>query len=477
MFEPTKTELPELKPDGTQPFIEFEHHTRKFKAPVVIYADFETLKKPLTVEHDESKSSTTRLAEMPPCSGAFRVVSDYPELNMGYHQYVGEDAVEKFLKGLVKIGDQIRYILNNEKPMKISAEEQKAFNRCNTCHICDKYIESNELKVRDHDHITGMYRGCAHQSCNVNFNYRNFQIPVYFHNLKGFDGHLIIQGLRKMNFQNIRLIAQNFEKYMSISFGEFRFLDSFAFMSSSLDKLSGNLLKDGKHNFKYTLGDGLNKTQEELILRKGVYPYDYIDSLDRFNETKLPSIEKFYSELNEGGISVKDYQHAKDVWEAFQMNTLREYHDLYLRTDINLLADVFEAFRKTAIENYGLDPANGYFTLPNYAWDAMLKKTGVKLEQLTDINMYQMCEQGVRGGTSLISHRYAHANNKYMKDYDSEKDTTYIMYLDANNLYGHSMGQNLPVGNFEWVHLDENQISNYCDGDIGYFVKCDLHYP
>jgi hypothetical protein len=279
--------------------------------------------------------------------------------------------------------------------MIITAKQEQEFQNATYCHICEKPIKNGDVKVRDHDHINGLYRGCAHQDCNINLNHKNFKIPVYFHNLKGVDGHLIIQGLKKMNFENIQIIAQNFEKYMTFSFGEFRFLDSFAFMSSSLDTLSSNLLKDGRENFKHTLNSDLNESQKKLILSKGVYPYEYMDSYERFNETELPPIEKFYSTLSESHISQEDYEHAKKVWEDFNIKNLGEYHDLYLKTDVLLLSDVFETFRNTAMKNYGLDPAQGYFTLPNYAWDAMLKMTGVVLVQLTDIDMYQFCEQAI----------------------------------------------------------------------------------
>ena len=242
MFEPTKTELPKMIKcdDGTwkKPTITFKNHARKFKAPVAIYADFETFVKKTRNVHDDTKSSTTKLADLPPCSYAFNIVSDYPELNHGMTLYRGEDAVQDFLYKLMKVGDKIRKVLDHEKKMIITPKQDKEFKKCTTCHICEQKILDGETKVRDHDHINGLYRGCAHQSCNVNLNHKNFKIPVFFHNLKGFDGHLIIQGLTKMNFSNIKLIAQSFEKYMTISFGEFSFLDSFAFMASSLDKLS-----------------------------------------------------------------------------------------------------------------------------------------------------------------------------------------------------------------------------------------------
>jgi hypothetical protein len=282
-----------------------------------------------------------------------------------------------------------------------------------------------------------------------------------------------------MNFSKIQIIAQNFEKYMTFSFGEFRFLDSFAFMSSSLDNLSANLLKDGIHNFKHTLNNDYTKEQNALLLRKGVYPYEYIDNYSRFDEEQLPPIEKFYSKLAECDINVKDYQHGLNVWSELNIKSMGEYHDLYLKTDVLLLTDVFETFRNLQMKNYKLDPANGYFTLPNYAWDAMLLMTGVELDQLTDIDMYLMCEQGIRGGTSMISHRHAEANNKYMTDYVEDKISSYIIYLDANNLYGEAMCNKLPTGGHKWVEgFFESDIINYdSEGDKGCFVECDLHYP
>jgi hypothetical protein len=478
MFEPVKIEMPKVSVEGTKPSIEFNQYDRKFKCPVAIYADFETLVSKSSVkEHNSSNSSTTKLADLPPCGFAFNVVSDYPEMNLGLTSYRGEDAIEVFLKKLLKCGDKIRKVLDHEKKMIITKEEENAFKKCQVCNICDTKFKSIDIKVKDHCHITGLYRGCCHQGCNVNLNHKNFKIPVYFHNLKGFDGHLIIQGLNKMNFSNIKIIAQNFEKYMTFSFGEFRFLDSFAFMSSSLDTLATNLLKDGKNNFKHTLKNNLTEEQNDLLLSKGVYPYEYMDNMDRFNETKLPSIDEFYSQLSESGITEKDYEHALNVWEKFNLKNMGEYHDLYLKTDVLLLTDVFETFRNTAIKNYKLDPCNGYFTLPNYAWNAMLLKTGVVLDQLTDIDMYLFCEQGIRGGTSMISHRYAKANNKYMESYDPDVVSSYIMYLDANNLYGEAMTQKLPTGGFEWKENNTDILNYDCEGDTGIFVEVDLHYP
>ena len=146
----------------------------------------------------------------------------------------------------------------------------------------------------------------------------------------------------------------------------------------------------------------------ELLKRKGVYPYDYVDRLDRLSETQLPPKEAFYSRLSGDNISDEDYEHAQNVWEAFDCKTIKDYHDLYLKSDVILLADVFETFRDLCMTNYELDPA-WYYTAPGLAWDAALKMTKVELELLTDIEMLDMVEEGIRGGISSIMHRHGKA--------------------------------------------------------------------
>ena len=143
----------------------------------------------------------------------------------------------------------------------------------------------------------------------------------------------------------------------------------------------------------------------------------------------------FYSSLGNEGITYDDYLHAQQVWDTFSCATLGDYHDLYLRTDVLRLADVFENFRKAAMVTYGLDPAN-YYTLPGYSWGCLLKCTNIRLEQITEANLYLFIEKELRGGISMVSHRHAIANNGYMQNFDPSQPNSYLMYLDANNLYG-----------------------------------------
>ncbi|KYN11002.1 hypothetical protein ALC57_16854 [Trachymyrmex cornetzi] len=270
------------------------------------------------------------------------------------------------------------------------------------------------------------------------------------------------------------------------------FIDSYRFLASSLDKLSSFLNNDKlqvlRHEFSHLSEENFN-----LLTRKGVFPYEYIDCSEKLNELRLPSRESFYSSLTDSTVSESDYAHAVNVWQRFSIQTLGEYSDLYLKIDVLLLADVFENFRESCITSYGLDPAY-YYTLPGFTWDAMLKHTRVKFELLTDIDMVMFIERGIRGGLSQCTNRYARANNeympqcsgrytqannKYMCSYDSSKPSSYLMYYDVNNLYGWAMCQPLPYAEFRWikdvVNFDARAIAP--DSPTGYILEVDLEYP
>ncbi|CAB0041192.1 unnamed protein product [Trichogramma brassicae] len=196
----------------------------------------------------------------------------------------------------------------------------------------------------------------------------------------------------------------------------------------------------------------------------------------KLQETALPPPEQFYSSLTDSDISTKDYDDAKQVWDSFKISNLGEYSDLYLKTDVLLLVEVFENFRKTCHEAYELDPAH-YYTLPGYSWDAMLLYTQVELELLTDVDMLLFVEKGIRGGVSQCCSRFSEANNRYMgEDYNPEKEDVYLMYYDVNNLYGWAMAQYLPYGGFEWDDA-KDYLTLPEDSEYGYILEVDLEYP
>ena len=460
--EAVKIEMPE---EGAT--ISFNNFNRSMRVPFIVYADFESFIKPIdTCEPD--KSYTKQYQKHTPSSFCYyikcfddRVYSKAPVTYTA--ETDDEDVAQKFVDMLEA---EVKEISNRPPKKMIFGElEKEDFENTTKCWICRGEFDKDDKKVRDHCHFTGKYRGAAHNKCNLNYKKPKFT-PVVFHNLSGYDSHLFIKNLG-VSEGNINCIPNNEEKYISFTKEvivdsytdkdgkerdvkhQLRFIDSLKFMASSLDKLSGNLNKDCFANTSKYYG------QLDLLLRKGVYPYEYMDSVTRFGETELPPQEAFHSRLSGDDIGAADYEHAKKVWEKFGMKTLKDYHDLYNQSDVLLLADVFENFRDVCSKNYGLDPA-WYYTAPGLAWDAALKITEVKLELLSDPDMLLMVEKGIRGGISMISNRYGKANNPYMgSKYKAEQPTKYITYLDANNLYGWAMSKPLPTHGFKWMSESE----------------------
>ena len=482
-------------PDKDNNILKFNNFHKQQAVPFVIYADFEAIIEKISgCKPNNDKSYTEAYQKHTDCGYGYKVVCCYDDKYTKPVQiYRGEKAVYKFMEAML---EEVKYCKKTmkkcfNKPLKMTSDDVDAFEKATECHICNKQYTSEDIRVRDHCHITGKFRGSAHQDCNLKLrlNPDEIKIPVIFHNLRGYDSHFIMQEIGAIvknhtyinkkgeeKQMNINAIPNNMEKYMAFMLGNhLTFIDSFQFMSSSLDKLASNLPREA---FKYTSKQYKGK-KLDLMVRKGVYPYDYMDSFDKFNE-KLPSKEDFYSILNDEHISNEDYQHAQTVWKEFKLKTMGEYHDLYLNTDILLLADVFENFRRTCFEYYKLDPAH-YFTSPGLSWDSMLKMTDIKLELMTDIDMFQFIEKAMKGGISYIANRYGKANNKYMKEYDEKAPSKYIMYLDANNLYGWAMSQYLPTGGFRWMtekQIDKIDLTKYKeDSNKGLILEVDLEYP
>ncbi len=369
--------------------------------------------------------------------------------------------------------------------------------------IRSKREKTKVTSRRDHCHITGKYRGAACDKCNLRMRVPNF-IPVLFHNLEGYNSHLFVKSLG-LTEGDIRCILKTDEKYISFSkmipVGkeiiqkpngdyiekeiklELRFIDSLKFTLKSLDSLVKTLGDDQFETLtsqmiplipKETLNGGKHDRFESLKLleQKGVFPYEYMTDFSKLSATSLLPKEAFYSQLNGSGISDKDYDHAKKVWNTFNCKTMRDYHDLYLRTDTLLPADIMTKFRKTCKKAYGLDALH-YYTSPGLAWDAMLKYRGIKLDLISDPDMYMMIEKGFRGGISTVMKRHAESNHKYLGNYDKSKASKFIEYLDANNVYGGAMCRKLPVRDFRWT--DTNELGNW--KSIPCILEVDLEYP
>ena len=456
-------------PKPGENILKFKNFQNASECPINIFADYESFLEPIDKTHGKTKLYQQHV----PSAFCLYVVSRVTGFSMDpitYGRKGSENVAEVFVEKLDEVTKKIYDRFKDDATMIFNDEARKLFEEQTECYACGKPFSDEEdglRKFRDHCHFTGRFRGALHSKCNLRLR-KTKVIPVFFHNLEGYDSHLFVKHLADTE-GSVNCIPHNEEKYITFTknvwvdveetkdggesniFLKLKFLDTMHFMASSLEKLVNNLEPTQfKHTFKYFQNEKLS-----LMLKKGIYPYEYMDSQKKLLETQLPSIEKFYSSLSGSGISDKDYEHAKNVWKTFGCKTLSDYTELYCKSDVLLLTDVFEDFIDVSLKKYGLDPSH-YITSPSLAFDAMLKMTKVKLELLTDPDMYLFFERGVRGGVSMITKRYAKANNKYMgADYDPTKPSVYLPYLDANNLYGWAISQPLPVSRFQWLSEEE----------------------
>ena len=256
------------------------------------------------------------------------------------------------------------------KNLIMTEEEENLFQESNNCWICKKLIDNDDEKVRDHCHVTGKFRGAAHWDCNINFQLIK-KITVIFHNLKGYNGHVIFSKLNKFDVK-INVVPNGLEKYMAFFLGKnLVFIDSMQFMNLSLNKLVKNLSEE---DFKY-LVEEFGFDNLKILKQKGTYPYEYLNSFKRSNEEKLCARKYFYSstengkidddddKISDGHISIKDYLTCENIWNKIKMKNMGDYHDHYLKKDVLLLADLFEKFIKTCLKYYELDPCH-YFSSP-----------------------------------------------------------------------------------------------------------------
>ncbi|XP_041361771.1 uncharacterized protein LOC121377749 [Gigantopelta aegis] len=366
-------------------------------------------------------------------------------------------------------------IFNNPVDVVLTPEARWEIANSTHCYLCGEELDYS--RHVDHCHLTGKFRGVCHGYCNLNFKLEKEVICV-LHNSERYDTHLILQASTKFADRKLSCIPHNTEQFLSFSIDNLIFVDSFKFLTASLDSLTKNLMSKGKHCFVH-----LKKhfpDHVDMLTRKLPFCYEYIDSFEKLNDTQLPKHKDFYSQLSESNISDEEYTFAKKLWEEFHIKTLEEFMRLYVSVDVLLLCDVMESFRDMCIKSYELDPLH-YKSLPGFALDAALKMTDVELDLFTEPDMYGFIEKGLRGGVSMISHRYSKANNKYMSDFDSQKDTCYLMYFDVNSLYATTMLEPLALCDYEFISTEEFNDIDWTvldtEGELGYILEVDLQYP
>lgn len=486
--------------------LKFDNISNQIPIPFVIYGDFEAIMKNSSLNYP-SISTSYPVKHHVPCGWYHRTIfTDNIHTNHRFPHYesdnigFGENCASSFTDSLLQESIRIsRIVYNTDLFCNAPPHHWKALK----CYLCNLPFDDkipSLIRVKEHCHLTGTYRGAAHSSCNGKAKFIK-HIPVIFHNMGGYDIHLFIKELFP---GDINIIAKSTEKYMSVSIHPYiyinnkgdlldkiaysalskedkkiyyrilklRFIDSLNFLSASLAKLAGSLPLN--HNYLYN--------DIPILRQKGFYPYEYMTNFTKFNETQLPAQTEFYSSLTQSGITAENYAHAHNVWKTQGCKTIRDYHDLYLKSDVNLLIEVFQNFRRICYKHYNLDPSH-YITTPGLAWDSCLKFTGIQLDLIQDMSIYNFFETGIRGGVSICG-EYRNV---------TADENTFIKYYDVNNLYGKAMCQPLPTGNFAWIkdpdhfistvplllkyELNDPLLSIPVDDPIGYVFEVDLEYP
>ena len=441
--------------------LNWKKHYQKVPLYFRIYADFECNNSPVDTNIGEH---TTNIYKQNPVCNGYYIVSDLPSvLQSGYVSNFGPNNVDWFVDEIIKLENKMNfYFKNTNVELNMLPEDEYNFENSDKCWFCELPFEST--KVRDHCHLTGKYRGAAHESCNINVKKQQSGfIPVMFHNFSKYDCHLFFKTLlSKSKSQKLKVIPKTNEDYISVNFGCIRFIDSYRFLQSSLDSLVKSLQAD------LVL---LNKEFPEnvdLLNKKLAYPYEYFNS---FEDYDVPfdslSKESYYSKLTNSYPKDEEIERTDKIIDVFGVKNGKELTELYLKTDVILLADVFEKFINVSVKEFGINPLYSV-SLPGYTWQCGLKYTNVKLDTLQDKDMILLLENNIRGGISSVM------GDRYVKSDDHRK----ILYIDANNLYGYAMSQSLPYKDLKFDSIDiETILSTPDDSEIGYFVEVDLKYP
>lgn len=490
--------------------VKFKDFMKLHRCPYVIYADYESL-----MEYDKTSSKTKHTA----AAVELKIVGDKAN---GFNfentfKYIGpypERRMVDFLDGIHNM--LINDIAKNWYPEpNLTEAEEREFQLAKECWLCHNKFGEDEVKVRDHCHRRGKYRGAAHQGCNLNFNRdaRKIQIPIIFHNGKGYDNHFTINAVmraitqyvdenedrfvkrkRGENFsgnrecvrkevisRQVKPIGDSAEKFKEFAYRCYRFRDSYLHLQAPLGVLAKDLSKTELVFTRKALQKlGVKEEDMEGMMKKGIFPYEWFTSHNRLEAEFFPPKEAFYSTLTEKEVSDEEYEFGKKFFYAYCKN-MKDYLGIYLSLDVALLADIFEAYRNTSmIENKSIDPAY-YISSPSVAYNTFLLQSKVEIALISDLDRFKMFTNGKRGGICNVIRHYAVANNIYLPDFDPTKESVNILYIDANNLYGKAMMMKLPLRDDKsveptWENL-QKVLDTSLESDTGYQLEIDAYIP
>lgn len=501
--------MPKPDEEGRPPKMSLKIGRKRFKNPIVGFCDFEAANHVKNAANDASDdlltveelsghvSDTHVVAEQPPIAYHMLFVSTEDNRVLYEASFASDDVTElmrRFFEDLDDCYANLSPLLNDmaEKIPRLTEQEARSYFS-SPCWICRKPItdedeENGDDRVLDHAHSSlnfGRFLGPAHRSCNSARQHQT-ELPIFVHNLQNYDGHFLVSAFKDKVISGkytIRGLADNNQKFKTLTIDNFCFLDSLQFLAASLDKLTGNLKADG-HSFDllrdyFSYKNISGAASLDLLTRKGVFAYEDVTSLEKLrSQTCLPPEASFYSHLSKSEISAADYEHAKTIFERAKCANMEEYMMLYCKLDVYLLAEIVLNFQHTVYSEVALDISQ-YISMPHLSYDIMLQSLdeyGTEVELVTDPEMHQMCEAGLRGGVAQVSRRYV----KLDEPVDKSKPPT-LLYTDVVNLYGKCMMDYLPVGGYSWI--EEGEIANIDwlqqqdDQEYGYICEVDLDYP
>ena len=457
--------------------LRFNKINEMIKTPFTIYYDIETYGKYLKNTKQYSKiQNTTHEQLLKPYLIGYILKNNYDDkFSKKFQIFICDQCVEKCLLNLIFTErPYINKIIDENFNKHIEHNPDLSKFNINICHLCNEKIEDNP--VRNHCHYSGKMLGYAHNECNLQYKFKkdnvhnDYLINIFGHNSQNFDQSFLIRALQNLDCRiPFSCLPRNSNKFISIQIGPFIFKDRYLFLNKDLDYLTVTI----DDNDRISLKQEFSEENYKLLTKKGIYPYDYFDNKNKYDELQLPEKENFFNKLKNENISNEDYKHALNVFKTFKCKNLLDYSILYLKTDICHLSDVFQRFSNFAYETYNIDPRHSY-TLPGFSWQSMLKMTKIELELISDSDMYLFLMDAIRGEICLVNKKFVKADNIYTRkvhDESSDKkfnkklktndSNKFILYLDANNLYGHSMSKSLPYKNFKWsdnLTLDSNNL-------------------
>ena len=493
--------------------IRFKNARQELRAPVCVYADFEAI----NVDDDALSDACKRQTGV--SWGMFVVTEFASRHHRTYRSHVDDEETEgraavEFLAQLFELKKQLYWEhkkatdAHKEFAYDWTDEERDAHEAAEECARCGDAFEDagGKAKVLHHCHLTGRYLGAFCSSCNTSLPVPKCTVRVFFHNLN-YDLANVLHALAEPlpdagpnaewgfqclggqinHLKEFRVTrtrkwtnAEGKEKFATTD--DIQFIDSFAHLSSGLEGLLRTLPRARMHHLRHAFGDQFDATAEgrPIVGGKSLFPYDHFTSVAQL-DGPIPERAHFFSQLTQSAPTDAEWAHFVASNAALGLTTFRALHDFYLKVDVIGLADVFENYRRVALEAYALDPAYS-LTAPGYSWQCMLRMTRVEFDGVPDAEMMDFLEAGKRGGVSCAVTRHVKANYPDDPAYDASLGPRSLVYLDANNLYGKAMSYALPTGGLRWADdpdaaLAANATVDYEAAGTGYFFEVDLHYP